>query len=225
MAIIITRTLIVFIAVIVSMRIMGKREFGELEPSELVVAIIISDLAANPLQDIGTPLINGLIPIFILLCCEITLSAVTMKSPFFRKILCGKPSMLVINGKINETEMRKNRFTLDELTEELRSKGIIDISKVKYAILETDGKLSTVLYAAEQPLTVAQMGISAIDAGYPSIIINDGKIIEKNLSRLGRNQRWLENELKRRKISDAKKVYLMTLNESGEIFFAAKGQS
>ena len=130
MAIVFVRTIIIFFAVILLMRLMGKRQLGELETSELVVAVMISDLAANPLQDIGIPLLNGLVPIITLFCCEIILSGLTMKSVTVRKLLCGRPSILVSDGKIDQTQMRKNRFTLDELTEELRIQGVTDIATI-----------------------------------------------------------------------------------------------
>ena len=189
MAIIFFRTIIVFLSIVVSMRIMGKRQLGELELSELVVAILISDMAVHPLQDIGIPLLNGIIPVVTLLCCELIFSGLIMRSVKMRVLLCGKPSMLVSNGEINQIEMRKNRFTLDELTEELRNQSVTDISKVKYAILETDGTLNTILFPGEQPVTVSQMGISVDDPGFPSIIINNGVIIEENLKMMGRDGR------------------------------------
>jgi uncharacterized membrane protein YcaP (DUF421 family) len=135
-----------------SMRLMGKRQLGELELPELVVAVLIADLASHPLQDIGIPLINGLLPIIILFCCETLLSGVAMKHVKLRNLLFGKPCFLIEKGKINQAEMRKNRFTLDELTEELRSGGITDISLVEYAVLETNGQLNSLLFRPNGPL-------------------------------------------------------------------------
>ena len=218
MAIILIRTVIVFLSITISLRLMGKRQLGELELSELVVAILISDLAANPLQDIGIPLMNGLIPVFVLLCCELLISGWVMKSIRFRSLLCGRPSVLVENGVISQQEMRRNRFTIDELTEELRGQGIVDISKIKYAVLETDGVLNTVLYPAEQPLTPAQMGIQVEDTGYVTIIINDGRVLDKNLKRLGHNRKWLDTELKKRGDIPPERVYIMTVNDAGQIY-------
>ncbi|MGE4354264.1 MAG: DUF421 domain-containing protein [Oscillospiraceae bacterium] len=219
MAIILIRTIIVFVSITVSLRLMGKRQIGELELSELVVAILISDLASNPLQDIGIPLLNGLIPIVVLLCCELIISGLIMKSVRFRGLICGRPSILVENGVINQKEMRKNRFTIDELSEELRNQGIIDISKIKYAILETDGVLNTVLFPEEQPLTPAQMGISVPDTGYTMIIINDGVVIESNLEKSGHNRKWLYYELKKRGVTKPERVFIMTVNNAGQIYF------
>ena len=132
--------------------------------------------------------------------------------------------MLIADGKIDQREMKKNRFTIDELAEELRKQNITDISKVRYAVLETDGTLNTVLYAAEQPLTPSQLKLEVEESGYSTILINDGKILEKNLRRVGRDGRWLEKELQRRGAQAADSVYLLSINHAGQIYYAAKDQ-
>lgn len=222
MAIAIIRTLILYAVIIISLRIMGKRQIGELEPAELVVAVLISDLAAHPLQDIGTPLLYGLIPVLTLLCCEVLMSGFIVKSIKFRKLVCGKPSLLIHKGKIIQSEMKSNRFTLDELSEQLRKKDISDISTVKYAILETDGSLSTLLYTDQAPLTPKQMNIQVDNAGYPVIIVNEGRVLSDNLMKMGYNEIWLKRQLSERNVSDVKNVYLMTVDESGSIYFLPK---
>ncbi|UOO38657.1 DUF421 domain-containing protein [Oscillospiraceae bacterium CM] len=222
MAISIIRTLIIYIAIIVSMRLMGKRQLGELEPAELVVAVLISDLAAHPLQDIGTPLLYGLVPVVTLLCCEVFVSAFIIKSLKFRAFVCGKPSLVIQKGTIIQSEMKKNRFTLDELSEQLRKKDISDISTVKYAVLETDGSLSTLLYADQSPLTPKQMNVQTDDTAYPVMIVNDGRVLSNNLEKMGYNDIWLKRQLSNRNIPDVKKVYLMTVDEAGRIYFAEK---
>lgn len=222
MAIIFFRTFIVFLSLIFFMRLLGKRQLGELELSELVVSVLVANLVAMPLQDIGVPLLNGLVPVLILFCCEMLISGATLKSVKFRALIYGTPSILVEDGVINQYEMQKNRFTLDELTEELRNKNIMDISKIKYAILETDGTLNTILKAPEQPVTAAQMNIEATEAAMPNIIINNGRIISNNLQLNGRDKRWLQKELSNRGVSDPEEVYLMTLSSTGEIYFAKK---
>lgn len=219
MAIVFIRTIIVFVSLLFSMRVMGKRQLGELELSELVVAILISDMASHPLQDIGIPLLNGLIPVITLLCLELLLSGVTMKSVKMRELLCGKPSILVENGRIVQREMHKNRFTLDELTEELRNQSITDISHVKYAILETDGTLNTILFPSEQPVTAAMMNISVPDTGYPVMLINDGKLLTENLELIGKTEKWLCGELSKRSAKNAEDVYLFSVNDAGDIYF------
>ena len=222
MAVIFLRTLIVFVVVVVSMRMMGKRQLGELELSELVVSVLIADIAANPLQDIGIPLLNGLVPVVTLLCCEMLISFLILRSVRFRSLLCGKPSMLIVNGVVDQREMRRNRFTLDELTEELRNQSVTDISKIQYAILETDGRLNTILFPAEQPATAAQLGLKTEDGGYPTILVNDGRTLSENLRRQGLDENWLRKELRRRGVKSAREVYLLTRNDAGQIYFEAK---
>lgn len=225
MAIAIFRTLILYVVIIISLRIMGKRQIGELEPAELVVAVLISDLAAHPLQDIGTPLLYGLIPVLTLLCCEVLMSGFIVKSIKFRKFICGKPSLIIYRGKIIQREMKINRFTLDELSEQLRKKDIYDISTVKFAILETDGSLSTLLYTDQLPLTPKQMNIQVDNAGYPVIIVNEGRVLSDNLNLMGFNDIWLKRQLSQRNVSDVSDVYLMTADESGSIYFLPKDRN
>ena len=130
---------------------MGKRQVGELEPSELVLSLIIADLASVPMQDYGIPLLTGVVPILTLLSLTMILSVLTMKSVRFRALLCGRPSIVIQNGSLDQREMARNRLTLDELLEELRGKGYTDLSAVKYAILETNGQLSVLPYANQKP--------------------------------------------------------------------------
>lgn len=220
MGIIFIRTFIIYIALLGAMRLMGKRQLGELELSELVITVLISDIAAHPLQDIGIPLMNGLLPVVLLLCCELIISGVIVNSNKAKEILCGKPSFLIVNGVINQQEMKKNRFTPDELAEELRTQSMLDISLIKFAILETDGRLNIVLFPSERAVTARQLNIKTDDSGYPVIIINNGKVIPNNLQLCGRDENWLHNELAKRKVRSVKDVYLMSLNEAGQIYFA-----
>lgn len=216
MAVAIIRTIILFVSLVISMRIMGKRQLGELEPAELVVAVLISNLASHPLQDPAIPLIYGLIPIVILLCCEVLISAAVLKSVKLRFLISGKPSVLIKNGKIDQREMKKNRFTVDELAEELRKKEITDISTVQYAILETDGTVSTVLFPSERPVTAGQLDVNVENRGYPVMLINNGRILSENLKAVGRNEKWLSGELKKRGISSHNEVYVMILENEKE---------
>lgn len=222
MIIIFFRTIIVFLTLLVFMRLLGKRQLGELELNELVVSVLIANLAGLPLQDIGVPLMNGILPVIILFCCEVLISGAAMASVKLRTLVYGKPSILIENGVIRQSEMKKNRFTIDELTEELRSKNIMDLSKVKYAILETDGTLNTILQPEERPVTAGQLGIECADEPMPYIIINNGRVMSGNLKLAGRDLKWLEKELVRQGVSCAGDVYLLTLSQSGSIFFARK---
>ncbi len=204
------------------MRLLGKRQLSELEISELIVAVLISDIASLPLQDASMPLINALFPIFALLSCELLISGITLKNVRLRGLIFGKPSILIRNGVIDQQAMRKNRFSLDELSESLRSNNVTDITKVRYAILETDGAVNVILYSEAQALTEESVTAPQPDGGMPHIIINDGQILEDNLRLLGRDIRWLNAELAKRKVSRADQVYLMSLDDGGNIYFTKK---
>ena len=224
MAIVICRTLIIYFALLITMRILGKRQLGELELSEFVLGALIADLASHPLQDMGIPLINGLVPIITLFCCEVLIAGLTMKSIRLRTVFFGKPSVLIARGQIVQREMRRNRFTLDELMQELRSQGRSDIRKIEYAILETDGKLNVIPYPSEAPVTAAQMGLPAPDTGLSTIVISDGRILDANLRHLGLDQNWLADRLRENGAEDAAQVFIMTVNGAGQIYFARKEQ-
>ena len=191
MAIVLVRTLVIYFALLITMRLLGKRQLGEMELSEFVLAALIADLAAHPLQDIGIPLINGLVPILTLFCCEVLIAGATLNSVRLRSLFFGRPSVLVLRGKVIQRELRKNRFSLDELMQELRNQGVLDISKIEYGILETDGRLNVILYASESPVTPAMLNIETSRDAYPAIIINDGHVMETNLRHLGRDMNWL----------------------------------
>ena len=220
MAIVFFRTLIVYFSLLAAMRLMGKRQLGEMELSEFIVAALIADLASHPLQDIGIPMLNGLIPIFTLFCLEVVISGVSLRHVRLRGVLYGRPSVIISHGKIRQSEMRKNRFTLDELTQELRNQSILDIATIEYAILETNGQLNIVLQPADRPATAGQLGIAAPDTGYPTIVINDGRVLSENLARAGYNDAWLQKQLNAAKIASPQKVYLMTVDGTGGVYVA-----
>lgn len=221
MAIVFLRTLIVFFVIILFMRIMGKRQLGELEPSELVVAVLISDLSAHPLQDIGIPLINGLIPAATLLSLELLISGLTMRSSFLQKLICGKPSILIENGSIIQSEMRKNRFTLEELHEELRNKGIVDIATVQYAILETSGTLNIIQYPVYDPVTAEQMGLTPQPVTFPVIVINNGNLMQDNMKLVGLDTAALLERLKEYDIFRIADAYILSVSMQGETVYCA----
>ena len=222
MAIIFVRTVILYFAILISMRIMGKRQLGEMEISEFIVAALIADLAATPLQDIGIPLLNGLVPIIIMFCFEIIIAGLNMRSVKLRKLTYGRPEIIIRNGRIIREAMQKNRFTLDELMQELLAQGLTDTAQVEYAVLETNGQLSIILKSGDQPATASQMGVVGDDVSYAHIIINEGRILDNNLELLGRDRRWLSNELKRQNLRSADEVYILTLSENGSVFCQAK---
>lgn len=216
------RTVILYLLIIVGIRLMGKRQIGQLEPSELVLSLLIADLAAVPMQDFGIPLIMGMIPILTLLCLSTILSVLTVKSIRFRALLCSRPSIVVQDGEILIREMVKNRFTVDELMEELRVAGITDLSSVKYAVLETTGRISVVPKAEERPVTLRDMDLPAKDTGMPVILISDGRILSENLKLRNLSMQWLREELLKREVTDIRRVFLMTVNEVGGIYFVEK---
>lgn len=222
MAIIIIRTIMVYLALLVTMRLLGKRQLGEMELSEFVLAALVADLAANPLQDLGMPMINGLVPIVVLFCCEILISGLALKSLRARASLFGRPCLLIAGGRIDQRQLRKNRFSADELLQELRNQSIMDVGQVEYAVLETDGRLNVFPFPQHMPVTPSQLGVVAEPAGYPFMIICDGRVLDCNLQKLGRDRGWLAKELGRRKIRDAGDVFLMTLNASGAVYLALR---
>ena len=222
MAVITVRTIIVFLSIYAAMRLMGKRQLGELEPSELVVAVLITDMAAHPLQDIGIPLLNGLLPIAILLSCELLISWLSLKSRAFRAFCFGRPSILMRDGKIILKELRRNRFSIDELCEELRGKGVTDLRTVRCAVLETDGTLNVLLKSESQAVTPAQMGLRVSDGGLPLTLINDGTVERDNLKKLGISEEWLCRELRSRGCTSPSQVSYMNIDELGRVFLQEK---
>ena len=222
MAIVLVRTLIIYFALLLALRLLGKRQLGEMELSEFVVAALIADLASHPLQDMGIPLINGLIPILVLFCCEVLIAGLSLKSIRLRSLIFGRPSLLIVKGKILQQEMYRNRFTLDELMQELRAQAVTDLNSVEYGVLETNGKLSLILSPAERPATAAQLKLQAEDSGYPSIVISDGRVLEANLQHLGLDRAWLDRELRSRGVASPRQVFLLTASDTGVVYYAAK---
>ncbi len=203
------RTIILYLIIVLTLRIMGKRQVGELEPSELVVAILISDLAAVPMQDIGIPLLSGVIPILTLLALELFASETSMRSIRFRAFLCGKPVFIIRDGVIDQTAMEKNRLTMDELSFCLRQNNILDAAQVQYAVLETNGQLTTFLYPKYAPLTAGDAGKKPQEQEFPVTVISDGRIMEENLSAVGLNLSWLRRQLSRQNLHQ-EEIFWMT---------------
>ncbi len=218
------RTIILYILIIAGVRLMGKRQVGELEPSELVLSLIIADLASVPMQDYGIPLLTGVVPILTLLAVTMILSVLTMKSVRFRAVVCGRPSMVIRNGVVDQTEMAKNRLTVDELLEELRIQGYTDLSTVKYAILETNGQLSVLPYANQKPPTARELKVAVEEGGLPRVVVSDGKLLERNLKALGHDRPWLDRQLSQRGCKDVSKVFLLLVDEADAVYFVKKEQ-
>ena len=222
MAICFFRTIILYLLLIVALRLMGKKQVGELEPTELVLAMLLSDLASVPMQDFGLPLLFGVLPIVILVCLTMVLSVLTLKSIRLRELLYGRPSLILDHGRLLQGELERNRLTVDELMEELRKQGIVDFSTVKYAILENSGEISVIPYEGEAPATPKQLSLCVAEAGLPVVVVNDGRILDHNLRHMGRDRSWLYQQLREQGLESVKEVFLMTLNESGGIYIAPK---
>ena len=223
------RTLILYFILMTGLRLMGKRQIGELEPSELVLTLIISDLAAVPMQDFGIPLVNGVFPIVTLLCVSMLLSFFSLKSIRFRGLVCGYPTVIIRDGKVLQQNMARNRFTVDELLEQLRSQGYSDLTAVKYAVLETSGQVSVLPYkhvlpyTKDSPVTPQVMNLtSQDDVTLPVLVINDGHIMSENLSASGYDALWLDKQLKERRLTSPRQVFFMTVDETGAVTCVAK---
>ena len=217
------RTLILYFILMTGLRLMGKRQIGELEPSELVLTLIISDLAAVPMQDFGIPLVNGVLPIVTLLCVSMLLSFFSLKSIRFRGLVCGYPTVIIRDGKVLQQNMARNRFTVDELLEQLRSQGYSDLTAVKYAVLETSGQVSVLPYTKDSPVTPQVMNLtSQDDVTLPVLVINDGHIMSENLSASGYDALWLDKQLKERRLTSPRQVFFMTVDETGAVTCVAK---
>ena len=213
---ILLRTAIVYLFLLTIMRLMGKRQLGELEVSELVSTLLLSDIAALPITDPDIPLVYAIIPIISITAFEISLSVLLTKIPFLKNLISPRPSALIKKGKINEKEMIRNRISIDELFSELRQKDAYDITEVEYAILEQNGKLTVIKKSANSQVTLKDLNISARESGIPHIIIADGRIDNHGLKQMSKSREWLTSYLKSKKISPSD-IYIMTLDDSDKI--------
>ena len=189
------RTILLYLVLIFAIRMMGKRQIGEMEPAEFVVTMLVANLAAIPMQDGGIPLFSGLVPILTVLGLELVLSWATLRSLAFRKVLCGKPVILIENGRILQSRLRQTRITLDELMGHLRQKDVLNPQQVQYAILETNGTLSVFPYPEHRPPSAKEAGVKVKAARLPVTIIEDGVLLKENLSRSGKDEAWVEETL------------------------------
>ena len=205
MIVVVIRTLILYAVVTISVRIMGKRQIGEMQPSELVVAIMISDLASVPMQAIEIPLLSGIIPVFTLIVAEVFMAVLSLKSKTARRIITGEPSIIIYNGHINEKELSRQRFNLNDLLEQLRISGYPDLSDVEVAVLETNGQLSIIPKAEARGVTVRDLRLeNVLKESLPFMLISDGEINQSELKRSGKDEKWLKKELKKQKINSVK---------------------
>lgn len=216
------RTIVMYSLLIVSMRLMGKRQVGQLEPNELAIMIVISELAALPMQDDEMPLYLGILPVVTLVALEILLSFAALKNIRLRRLFSGKANILIRNGKLQRKEIKKSRQTIGEVMEALRIKGTTDLSMVQYAIMETNGQLSLILYPEHQPATAGQLGVKEESKGMPLVVLNDGRWIDKNIQRLGLTREFVQNELARRGSADLEQVYAVIVDELKHVYVAGK---
>ncbi len=212
------RTILLYLVLIAVIRCMGKRQIGQMEPSEFVVTMLVANLAAIPMQDGGIPLYSGLVPILTVLGLELVLSFLSLKSIFLRKLLCGKPVILIENGRILQENLRRTRVTMDELTGHLRQKDVLDPEQVQYAILETNGNLSVFPYPREKPASAREAGIRVEKQYLPIAVVCDGEVLRDNLRKSGKDAAWLEKQLKKRSTT-VKDTWLLSVDESGKILF------
>jgi len=189
------RAIILYLVLIVSVRLMGKRQIGQMEAGEFVVAMVIADLAAVPMQDSSIPLLSGLVPLLTVVGLELVLSFLLLKCVWLRKLLCGMPVILIDNGKVLPENLRRTRLTLDEFISHLRPKDILNLNTVQYAILETDGNLSVFPYPEYQPASAGDTGISPPGQSMPVTIIADGRLSREELLRSGKDMPWLRKIL------------------------------
>lgn len=216
----VVNAIIIYAALILLFRLMGKRQLGDLELSELIVTVLISEVASTPITNPEEPLWVGIVPVAALLGMSLVISFIAVKNVKFRAFISGKPALLIVHGRIDQTQMRKNRLTPDELTEALRNQGFLDLGSVEYAILETDGALNIIPSPANRPVTAGQMGLETEDPGYPIMVINDGRVLTENLRILGKDENWLLKQVQAQGLSSPREVYLMTADMAGGIFLA-----
>ncbi len=217
------RAIILYIIVLIVMRLMGKREIGQLQPFELAISIMIADLASIPMTETGIPITRGIIPILGLLVMHLLISLINLKSIKAREITCGKPRILIYRGKIDEKALIKERFTINELEERLRGNGVSSVGDVEYAILETSGQLTTIQKPNKRTTIPEDFNIMPEYEGIPYDLVIDGKIMEKNLQKIGKNYNWLQKEVGKFKMKP-EEALLVTFDGKGQIFCQKKGE-
>ena len=215
------RTILLYLTMIVVIRIMGKRQIGQMEPSEFVVTMMVANLATIPMEDDGIALFAGLVPICVILGAELVLSFLNLKSSKLRQLLCGKPVILIENGNILQQNLRKTRISLDELTGHLREKDVLDLRSVQYAILETNGNLSVFPYPKEMPASAPDAGIQVRQQFLPITIVSDGELMEHNLKIAKKDRHWLDRILKEHR-AELRDTWLLTVDGANHVTFYRK---
>ena len=221
MLITLLRTIFLYIIVLIVMRLMGKREIGQLQPFELAISIMIADLASIPMTDTGIPITQGIVPILGLLLMHLLISLINIKSLRARAVLCGKPSILIYRGRIDEAVLKKERFTLNELEERLRGNNVVNIGDVEYAILETNGQVTVIQKPNKRNTTPEDFNIMPDYEGIPYDLVVDGKIMNDNLKQINKDEDWLRREVSKLHITP-ENALLVTLDGKGQIFCQEK---
>ena len=211
------RAIVLYIIVLIVMRLMGKREIGQLQPFELAISIMIADLASLPMTETGVPISNGIIPILGLLVMHLTISMLNMKSTKAREIICGKPSILIFRGKVDQKVLKKERFTINELEERLRDNNIFNIGDVEYAVLETSGQVTVIPKPNKRPTTPEDFNMEPKYEGIPYDLVVDGKVMYKNLEKIGKNYVWLQKQTEKFGIKP-EEALIVTIDGDNQFF-------
>lgn len=211
------RTIVLYLCVVVALRLMGKRQLGELQPSELVVALMIADVAAIPIESDKIHILQGIIPVFTLVLLEFILSMLVLKSVTMRKIITGTPRQIIKDGKFDKEQLRNLRITLDDVNEQLRIAGYSSISQIDSAIIETNGQLSIIPKESERPVTCSDLNLSPPQTHNPYTIISDGKLRKSNLRNAGYDEKWLRNKLKKYNITNYSQVTYLSVTDKNDI--------
>ncbi len=215
------RTVLFHGILIVTVRLLGKRQIGQMEPSEFVVTMLLANLATIPMEEPDVPVTHGLVPIALVIAAELLMAFAMLRSIRLRRLLCGKPVILIENGRIVEENLRRTHVNLDELTMHLREQEIFDLTEVKFAILETNGQLSTLLFAKDRPASAKDAGIRASETELPVTLVSDGNLMRENLSVAKRDEKWVEKELQKRNCS-LSRTLLLTVDRKGNVYFVKK---
>lgn len=203
------RTLVLYVLIILAIRLMGKRQISDLQTSELVVTFLISNIASIPMQNSSIPLFTGLIPIIILIVCEIVLSCIMLKSCKFRKFICGSPVVIINHGKIEQKVMRELRLSTEDLFEQLRQLDVFSLDDVEFAIIETNGQMSIMKKPNKQQVDASMLGLNPLPQELETVVISDGEISESSLSLCNLSKKWLKNVLDKKHLN-LKDIFIMT---------------
>ena len=215
------RTVLFHGILILTVRLLGKRQIGQMEPSEFVVTMLLANLATIPMEEPDRPITHGLVPIVLVIAAEMLMAFAMLRSIRLRRLLCGKPVILIENGRIVEENLRRTHVNLDELTMHLREQEIFDLTEVKFAILETNGQLSTLLFAKDRPASARDAGIRASETELPAALVSDGNLMRENLAVAKRDEKWVEKELQKRNCN-LSQALLLTVDRKRKVYFVKK---